>query len=1221
MTAARMDWQFWIDRGGTFTDIVARRPDGVLLAHKLLSENPERYADAALQGIRDVLGLPPEAPLAGIDAVKMGTTVGTNALLERRGEPTVLAITRGFGDALRIGYQNRPDLFALAIRRPPPLYAKTVEITGRLDAQGQEVEALAPGDAEGALRAAYAEGYRALAIVLLHAWRNPAHEQALEALARQIGFPQVAVSHRSSPVIRLIGRGDTTVADAYLSPVLRRYVEQVTDGLGARREGRSARPRLLFMQSNGGLVEAGHFQGKDSILSGPAGGLIGAVETARRAGFERIISFDMGGTSTDVAHCSGELERRVESEVAGVRLRTPMLNIHTVAAGGGSILHYDGLRFRVGPDSAGADPGPACYRRGGPLCVTDANVMLGKLRPEYFPPLFGPGGDQPLDSGLVAARFQALAETAGAGRDCALTPEAVAEGFIAVAVEQMAAAIKTISVQRGYDLDGYALCCFGAAGGQHACLVAERLGIRTILLHPLAGVLSAYGMGLAAQRVLKEGAVVARLDSALMDRLAGDCARLEREGLAELAQQGAVANPPVIERRVALRYAGADTLFEVALANLPVMRARFAALHQQRFGFIDDGKPLLAESVSVEIAVSPGPAGWTPEPAAPSATPGQPLARVAAYAGGEYRDTPVYRRAALATGAVLDGPALLLESTSTTFIEPGWSGRILAGGELLLTQAAAYRATAQATTTVDPVRLEIFNRQFMSLAEEMGYVLQNTAHSVNIKERLDFSCALFDGQGEMVANAPHIPVHLGSMGESVTGLIRRHGGEFRPGDAWLVNSPYCGGTHLPDITVITPWFDAAGETVLFYLASRGHHADVGGLTPGSMPPGSVNIAEEGVISAGLKIVADGRLREAALREWLGSGPYPARNPEQNLADLRAQIAANQRGAQGLLQLVERYSLATVQAYMGHVQAHAEACVRRAIAGLQDGAFAVTLDTGATIRVAVRVDLARRRAVIDFSGTAPQQGDNLNAPAAVCKAAVLYVFRTLTQEDIPLNAGCLRPLEIRLPEGSLLSPRPPAAVAAGNVETAQQIVDALYGALGLLAAAQGTMNNLTFGNAQYQYYETICGGTGAGATFDGADAVQSHMTNSRLTDPEILEWRFPVRLERFAIRRGSGGAGRHSGGCGVVRVIRFLEPMTAGILSNRRNQAPFGLHGGHPGAPGRNLLIHAGGAWQELSSRAEVAVAAGAMLQIETPGGGGYGRPATDPQAGVCSGET
>jgi len=1216
MYSHTLSWQFWIDRGGTFTDIVARRSDGRLMTHKLLSENPDRYRDAALQGIRDLLDLAPDAPLddANIQAVRMGTTVGTNALLERKGEPTVLAITRGFADALRIGYQNRPDIFALNIRRPEPLYQKVVEIAGRHDARGLALEPLDLREAEQRLAEAYREGFRSIAIVLMHAWRTPDHELELEKLAKAIGFTQVSLSHRVNPAMKLIGRGDITVVDAYLSPVLRRYVDQVAAGLGIGLNDEMPRDRkrkLLFMQSNGGLADAHRFQGKDSILSGPAGGIVGAVAVSRLAGFDRIVTFDMGGTSTDVAHYAGEFERSQETEIAGVRLRAPILNIHTVAAGGGSILHFDGLRFRAGPDSAGANPGPVCYRRGGPLCVTDANMMVGKICPEFFPKVFGPTGNQPLDTEIVQRKFRELADTIRSSSGQALSPEEVAEGFIDVAVENMAVAIKKISVQRGHDLADYVLCCFGAAGGQHACKVAERLGIAKIFLHPLAGVLSAYGMGLADYRVIKERAVVALLNDSAVSELRAVFDALEAEGRAELEAQDVPPERIVAARLAMLRYEGTDTLFAVPFGDSAEMRTRFEERHRQRFGFVYPDKALLVDTATVELAGLNESAEEPVCPLEPEASP-EPVAKVRIYSGGNHHDTPVYRREDLKPGVRLQGPAILVEPNSTTIIEPGWQGEITARNHLVLSTREASDCAAiapeadQTEQPVDPARLEIFNRLFMSVAEDMGYTLQNTAHSVNIKERLDFSCALFDGNGGLVANAPHIPVHLGSMDESVKALIAGHGDELRPGDVWLINSPYHGGTHLPDITVITPLFDDAGESVLFYLASRGHHADVGGITPGSMPPRSTSIEQEGVLSSGLKIVENGHIRESAIRDWLNAKPYPARDPNRNLADLRAQIAANVKGTQALRGMLERYSLATVRRYMGHVQDNAEEAVRRVIARLSDGEFAVIMDSGAVIRVAIRVDTENRQAFIDFTGTSPQQPDNLNAPAAVCKAAVLYVFRTLVDDDIPLNAGCLRPLEIRIPKGSLLNPRYPAAVAAGNVETSQHIVDALYGALGVLAASQGTMNNFTFGNARYQYYETICGGAGAGAGFDGADAVHTHMTNSRITDPEVLEWRFPVRLETFAIRRGSGGEGLYKGGDGVIRKIRFLEPMTAGIVSSRRLQPPFGLHGGNPGACGRNLVIRSDGTREVLGSQAEIDMAADDMFVIETPGGGGYG---------------
>lgn len=1202
-------WQFWIDRGGTFTDIVARRPDGQLVVHKLLSENPERYLDAALRGIRDLLGLGPGEPIpeGAIEAVKMGTTVGTNALLERKGEPTALAITRGFGDALAIGYQNRPDIFALDIRKPELLYRRVVEIDGRLDARGNEIAPLDLVAARKGLQAAYDEGLRALAIVLMHGYRYPVHERRVAELAEEIGFTQISVSHRVSPLIKLVARGDTTVADAYLSPLLRRYVDQVARGLGGD-------ARLWFMQSHGGLADAASFAGKDSILSGPAGGIVGAVKTSLAAGFGRIIGFDMGGTSTDVSHFDGEYERSFETVVAGVRLRVPMLNIHTVAAGGGSILHFDQGRFRVGPDSAGANPGPACYRRGGPLTVTDANVMLGKVRPEFFPRVFGPGGDLPLDGAAVREKFAALAAGVSADTGRPHTSEQVAEGFIQVAVENMADAIKKVSLVRGYNVTRYTLACFGGAGGQHACLVADALGMERIFLHPLAGVLSAYGMGLAEQRLIRERAVEAVLEDGLMGRLDQMFAGLETDGLTELREslpspargRGAGGEGDVNAiRRAHIRVEGTDTAFPIEFGSRAELAARFEAAHRARYGFVFEGRRLVVEAVSVELVAA---AEGLPEQAEAEARRHVPQAEttVDLFTAGALRKTPVYLREKLAPGATMDGPALLIEPTSTIVVEPGWSGRVTGQDAIVLERTWPLAGRATSGTAVDPVLLEIFNRRFMSVAEQMGLTLQNTAHSVNIKERLDFSCAVFDAAGNLVANAPHIPVHLGSMGEAVKALIASQHGTMGPGDVYLTNSPYAGGTHLPDITAVTPvWRD--GE-ILFFVAARGHHADIGGLTPGSMPPGSRTIEDEGALAAALKIVEGGGFREQAVRGWLAAGPHPARSPEQNLADLRAQVAANEMGVQELGRMVEEFGLATVRAYMGYVQDNAEEAVRQVLAGLHGGEFAYAMDDGAEIRVAVAVGRTARSARIDFAGTSPQRPSNFNAPLAIAKAAVLYVFRTLVQDDIPLNAGCLRPLEIVVPEGSLLNPVYPAAVVAGNVETSQYVVDALYGALGVLAASQGTMNNLTFGNGTHQYYETICGGAGAGPGFDGANAVHTHMTNSRITDPEVLEWRFPVLLEEFSVRRGSGGAGRHRGGDGAVRRLRFLEPMTAAILSSHRIHPPFGLKGGKPGATGRNTIVRADGVREALPGCIQADMGPGDALVIETPGGGGYGEP-------------
>ncbi len=1214
MNSPETRWQFWIDRGGTFTDVVAHRPDGSIITHKLLSENPERYADAALQGIREILGIPAaEAiPKEAIAAIKMGTTVGTNALLERTGERTALLITRGFGDSLRIGYQNRPDIFALDIKRPDLLYECVIEVAERCSAQGEVLVPLDKALACRELQHLFAHGIRSVAIVLMHAWRSPQHERQLAKLARRIGFTQISVSHAVSPLIKLIGRGDTTVVDAYLSPLLRRYVEQVAQGLGAHSESSPMddapdrdRPRLMFMQSNGGLVDAHYFQGKDSILSGPAGGIVGAVATASTAGFDKIITFDMGGTSTDVAHYAGEYERSFETEVAGVRMRTPMMHIHTVAAGGGSILHFDGMRYRVGPDSAGADPGPACYRRGGPLCVTDANVMVGKLPPDYFPKLFGPNGDLSLDSQLVKKRFKRLAaDIAKAGGGCR-TPEEVADGFLAVAVENMAAAIKKISVQRGYDVSAYTLCCFGAAGGQHACLVADRLGITRIFLHPFAGVLSAYGMGLADFRLLREQAIEQPLDASLLPALRTALNELEKAGRAEMEKQSLGAERVDVLRRVHLRYQGTDTSLIVAFDAPKVMQATFERRHCERFGFIYDDKAQIVEAVSVEVI---GVTQTIEEPlqALEPNRPIRPTDHVSMYSDDTWHETPVLQRNEMLPGTHVAGPAIIIEPTSTTVIEPGWQGAVSTRNHLILTRAVPLARRTAIGTSVDPVMLEIFNKLYMSIAEQMGYTLQNTAHSVNIKERLDFSCAVFDNKGELIANAPHIPVHLGSMGESVQALIRSQGRRMKPGDAYLLNSPYHGGTHLPDITVVTPVFDGDGRKVLFYVAARGHHADIGGVTPGSMPPQSRTIDEEGVLCDGMKLLDRGRFLEQAALDWLLDHRCPARNPQQNIADLRAQIAANAKGVQELRKMVDHYSLTTVQAYMQHVQDNAAEAVRRMLGVLDDGRFVYALDDGAEIHVRIRIDRRQRRACIDFTGTSPQQPSNFNAPAAVCKAAVLYVLRTLVQDDIPLNAGCLRPIDLIIPEGSMLNPRPPAAVVAGNVETSQYIVDALYGALGVMAASQGTMNNLTFGNDRWQYYETICGGAGAGPDFDGCDAVHTHMTNSRITDPEVLEWRFPVLLEAFAIRTGSGGRGRHRGGDGVVRRIRFLQPMTAAILASHRVRPPFGLFGGEPGACGHDWVQRADGSIVELHGRDRIDMLPGDVLVIETPGGGGYG---------------
>ena len=1200
-------WQFWIDRGGTFTDIVARRPDGTLVTHKLLSDNPERYRDAAVQGIRELLGIAPGAPIPAerIEAVKMGTTVATNALLERKGERTALVITRGFADALRIGYQNRPKLFVRRIELPTLLYERVIEADERIGAHGDVVRPLDVAAAAEGLRAAHADGVRAVAIVLMHGYRYPAHERLLATLAREIGFTQVSVSHEVSPLMKLVSRGDTTVVDAYLSPILRRYVDQVESALGIGAESGQA-IRLQFMQSSGGLTDARLFHGKDAILSGPAGGVVGAVEVSRLAGFDRIIGFDMGGTSTDVTHWAGEYERAFVTEVAGVRLRAPMMSIHTVAAGGGSVCTFDGARFRVGPESAGANPGPAAYRRGGPLTVTDCNVMVGKVDPDLFPRVFGPGGDAPLDAAVVRTKFAALAADVARGTGVARSAEEVAEGFLRIAVENMANAIKHISVQRGYDVTEYTLCCFGGAAGQHACLVADALGMTRAFIHPLAGVLSAYGMGLADVRALRQQAVEARLTAAALGAVAATFAALAATAEEEVARQGIGRARIATHRSLHVKYEGTDTTIAVAAADgVAEVVAEFEQRYAKQYGFLMPGRGLVIEAVAVE-AVGKAQSAADEAPAfAPRAGALKPLRINRIYTGGAHRDAPVYDRDDLRPGDAIAGPAILRERNATTVIEPGWRATLTPRDHLVLERVEAAQRAHAIGTTADPVLLEVFNNLFMAIAEQMGVTLANTAYSVNIKERLDFSCALFDAGGNLIANAPHMPVHLGSMGESVRTIIDRRGATMLRGDVFVLNAPYNGGTHLPDVTVIAPVFLDA-DTPEFYVASRGHHADIGGITPGSMPPDSTYVEQEGVLLDNVQLVAEGRFLDAEMRVLLGGGPYPSRNVDQNLADLRAQVAACAKGASELARMVAHFGLPVVRAYMTHVQDNAEESVRRVLGVLKDGRFEYRMDSGATIAVSIAIDRAKREATIDFTGTSAQQPTNFNAPAAVCKAAVLYVFRTLVDDDIPMNAGCLKPLRIVIPEGSMLNPRYPAAVVAGNVETSQTVTDALYGALGVLAASQGTMNNFTFGNATYQYYETISGGAGAGPDFDGASVVQTHMTNSRLTDPEVLEWRFPVRLEAFSIRRGSGGAGRHRGGDGSRRRVRFLEPMTAVMLANHRVVPPFGVDGGGAGEVGRNWVERADGTREEFGATCEVAMRAGDVFVVETPGGGGFG---------------
>lgn len=1201
-TAATGRWDFWIDRGGTFTDVVAKTPDGRLVAHKVLSENPEAYRDAAVHGIRELMGLPAGAPLPAenISSVKMGTTVATNALLERKGDRTLLLITKGFRDALKIGYQARKDIFAKNIIKPEQLYERVVEIDERVRADGTLERALDLAGAEAALRQALADGIKAVAIVFMHAWRYPAHEQAVAKLARDMGVPQVSVSHEVSPLMKLVGRGDTTVVDAYLSPILSRYVAQVAGDLGgaAPRGGASATPRLMFMQSSGGLTDATLFQGKDAILSGPAGGVVAMAETGRAAGFDKVIGFDMGGTSTDVAHFDGAFERAFETEVAGVRMRAPMMLIHTVAAGGGSILHYDGTRFRVGPDSAGANPGPKCYRRGGPLAVTDANVMVGKLDPDFFPKIFGPSQNEPLDKAAVTAAFAAMARDIGDGRK----PEDVADGFITIAVENMANAIKKISVQRGYDVTRYALNCFGGAGGQHACKVADALGMTTVLIHPLSSLLSAYGMGLADIRAVRQQATEAAFADAPAV-IADLGARLGAQTAAELVGQGVPAAEVQTTVRAHIRYAGTDTALEVDAGTPAAMQLAFETAHKARFGFIDRDKVLVLEAVSVE-SVGGGARFEEPTLAMSSDKP-HATRSTRLYTEGAWHDAPVYLRGDLTPGAVIRGPALMIEPHQTIMVEPGWALEITAKNHIVMTRVAVKRRDAALGTSADPVMLEIFNNLFMSIAEQMGVTLQNTAYSVNIKERLDFSCAVFDADGQLVANAPHMPVHLGSMDMSVQTIIAQNA-DIRPGDVYALNAPYNGGTHLPDITVCTPVFDEGGKRILFWVASRGHHADVGGVSPGSMSPLATHIDEEGVYIDNFKIVDRGTFREEALRDLLLGAKFPARNAVQNINDLKAQIAANEKGVQELKRMVANFGLDVVTAYMGHVQDNAAEAVQRVLDRLTDCAYAYEMDQGTVIKVKITVDKKKRRATVDFTGTSPQQGTNFNAPRPVTRAAVLYVFRVMVEDNIPMNAGCLRPIDIIVPEGSMLAPRYPAAVVAGNVETSQAVTNCLFGALKALAAAQGTMNNLTFGNATYQYYETICSGAPAGPGFDGTDGVHTHMTNSRLTDPEVLEFRYPVVLEDFHIRAGSGGKGRWMAGNGTRRTIRFLERFDCAILSGHRRVRPFGVDGGEAGELGECWARREGGVMERLEGCCQTVMTPGDAVIIVTPTGGGYG---------------
>ncbi len=1197
-------WHFWIDRGGTFTDVVARDPAGAVRTAKLLSENPEHYPDAAIEAMRRLSGVR-EGPLPAAD-IRIGTTIATNALLERKGEPVLLLITRGFGDALAIGTQERADIFARHIIKPAPLPAEVLEVDERVAADGNVLVPLDSASALQGMKAARARGIKAAAIVLMHGYRYTAHEEQLARLAAEAGFEEIAVSHKVSALVKLIGRADTTVVDAYLSPVLQKYTANLVSQLGGGDEP-GAEP--LFMQSNGGLTAGAGFRGKDAILSGPAGGIVGMAETSRRAGFGRAIGFDMGGTSTDVSLFAGQYERDNDNRVAGVRIRAPMMRIHTVAAGGGSICRFDGARFLVGPESAGAIPGPACYRRGGPLTVTDCNLILGKLQPGHFPAVFGPDADEPLD---IAAANTRMAEVLLAIEDAGMGPMdacQAAEGFVAIAVANMANAIRSVSVARGHDTANFALNCFGGAGGQHSCLVADALGIETVLVHPLSGVLSAYGMGLADRREVREMSVGTQLD-ALGPQFGSSVTALSDTTRTVLAAQGIAPDAIRMEGQAHIRTLAGDSAIEVPLGTAAQMKAAFDDEYRARFGY-DCEAPLVLDMVRME-AIFDGQQDNLTQFDPPCADAPLP-ALAGCFMAGAPREIAVHQREAIVAGAIIQGPALIIDPVATIVVEPEWQARMASDGMLVLTRSGDVRHEA-IRTEADPVRLEIFGGLFMAIAEEMGAALQHSASSVNIRERLDFSCALFDASGNLIANAPHIPVHLGSMGDSVRAIIGHRGKGMKRGDVYALNAPYDGGTHLPDITVIQPVFTDGEDAPAYFTAARGHHADIGGIAPGSMPSDSSTIAQEGIVLENVLLVENGKFQEAQIRQILSSGQYPARNIDQNIADLAAQLAACRRGAERLLGLVADYGQAVVSAYMEHLQTYAEGAVRALLGGLEDGAYSYETDSGAVVSVKVKVDREAGGAIVDFAGTSAQQRDNFNAPTPVVRAACLYVIRTMFDLPIPLNDGFLRPIILRIPAGSMLSPRYPAAVVAGNVETSQVITDTLMGAFGAMAASQGTMNNFTFGDESHQYYETIAGGSGAGNGFDGADVVQTHMTNSRLTDPEILEQRFPVMVESFAIRHGSGGAGQWRGGDGGVRRIRFLAPMRANMLSNHRRVPPFGLAGGDDGAVGINRVERQDGRVELLDATASVDMKPGDVFVIETPGGGGYG-PGTGPKMG------
>ena len=1194
-------WQFWIDRGGTFTDIVAKKPDGKIIIDKLLSENSDAYKDAAVAGIRRILDLKNEdkIPTDIISSVKMGTTVATNALLERKGDRTLLLITKGFGDLLRIGYQNRPLLFDLNIKLPELLYERVVEVSERLNEKGEVVTELNEEEVRNSLIKAKSDGINSVAIAFMHSYINPDHENKIEQIAKEENFNQISVSHKVSPLIKLVGRGDTTVVDAYLSPILRRYVNQVSEELQDTKS-----TQLMFMQSNGGLTDANLFQGKDALLSGPAGGVVSMTQTGKQAGFNKLIGFDMGGTSTDVCHFAGEFERSFETELAGVRIRAPMMQINTVAAGGGSILSYKDGRFQVGPESAGAIPGPASYGRGGPLTVTDCNVLLGKLNPDFFPKVFGKTGDQPLNFEIVKKKFLDLSDIISKEKNEPMMDIfKMAEGFLKIAVENMANAIKKISIQKGYDVTNYMLNCFGGAGGQHACNVADSLGISNVMIHPYAGVLSAYGMGLAEIRSIREGHFEKNITNILdADNL---IEILSSQAKKDLNDQDISDASIILLKNAFLHYKGSHQNLEIKFDTPENMRKSFEQEHKKRFGFFVEDREIFIEMLTVE-AVGKKTENYDFLNPNTSTTKANPIAFKKMYVNGSEINTPIYKRDELIIGQNISGPAIIVEATGTNIIDDGWSGTLDKHYNLILSRVEEKKLQKGIGTSVDVVMLEVFNNLFMNIAEQMGATLANTAYSVNIKERLDFSCALFNNEGSLVANAPHVPVHLGSMSEAIKTVVRLNKDNIYPDDVFVLNAPFNGGTHLPDVTVITPVFDKNGKEIIFFVASRGHHADIGGKTPGSGPPDSKHIEEEGVLIDNFKLFDKGIFREQEMRKILSSGKYPCRNIEHNMADLAAQVAANKTGIHEINSMIDQFGIETVHAYMNHVQDNAEESIRNAIVNLKQGEYEYELDNGEFIRVNVKIDKKNREAIIDFTGTAPKNPFNYNAPMAVCYAVILYVFRTLVGNNIPLNEGCFKPIKIIIPNNSMINAKYPSAVIAGNTEVSQLTCNALFGALGVIAGSQATMNNFIWGNDTIQNYETICGGTGAGPNFHGTSAIQTHMTNTRSTDPEVLETRFPVRLEEFSIRKNSGGKGKFNGGDGVTRKLRFLEPMTVTTLCSHRKVKPFGLNGGSPGDCGKEWLERTDGSILNLNGNDSCEVEPNDLFVMETPGGGGFG---------------